>query len=62
MAKHKVILRQFEVTLGLSLLSISNNTSFQLQNYLLFLSSSYSWLDGCEDSPDLYLKVLFLSS
>lgn len=60
-AKDSVLLRPFEVTLGPSLLNIANNTSFQPQKYLLFLSPSYRWLGGSEDSPDLYLQILFPS-
>lgn len=61
MAKHSVLLRPFEVTLCPSLLNTANHTSFQPQYYLLFLSPSYRGLGGYEDSPDLYLQVLFTS-
>ena len=61
MAKHSVLLRPSEVTLCSSLLNIANNTSFQPQYYLLFLSPSYRGLGGNEESPDLYLQVLFTS-
>lgn len=57
MAKHPVLLRPSEVTVGPRLLSISNISSSQPRCYLLVLPPSYSGLDGREDLSYLYRKV-----